>query len=70
LPSLQRVANPIDVATAINRVIDAVNLLQAEVDGGSGQEVRIGRYALFVDVDGSLKVRAPNGTLVTLVVKT
>jgi hypothetical protein len=47
---------------------EALAVANAAQPGGG--PLTIGGYTIFVDTDGSLKIKAPDATLVTLVVKT
>lgn len=67
-PPLQHVANPVDSVTALNRIIDVVNTIL--VPQQALPQVQIGAYILFTDADGSLKIKAPDNSTVTLVAKT
>jgi len=43
---------------------------RAPTGGGGGSSVQIGGYTIFVDTDGSLKIKAPDGSVTPLVIKT
>lgn len=54
----------------IGGIMDGVAIGDVDPTRGRFTSVSIGSYQIFVDEDGSLKIRAADGTLATLVVKT